>query len=787
MAVARVAAAPSKARSTHPNSMPLSQEGQKASRVAGSVLTNKPHAHDASRSQNPERLPPEKLVALRNEGQRYLSETFWRKKDYQKAHQLLTQAAEHGDAQAQYDVGVMHQEGWGVTVDLRIARSWYKRAAHQGHASALFCIGRIYFEGLGVARDQTRARRYLKKSADQGNAQAQNLLGTCYECGIGGESDLSRARKQYKKAASQGIAEAQYNLGCMYYFGHGGVRDYAKTCLYLQLSAKQGYTEAQDLLNGIHKFGFGDDLPEHLKFKGKGAGDSVESDSNPVTPKASLLSNTQRADRGLIDRGPVAMAKPISEKTPTIPPEEIPRAAESSDPPRQHLANPENAPAAPKAREEGAGGADLSCLHGRSEDILEGAEHTAARRAKQEELRSIKEDARIDDYYGTFLQSFNHIIKACEVAKTKILGKAKTTPVTSTLDAASDFVSAADSVIDIAIDAGIDVIESLPLVGTLIHIVKVALDAYSNIERRRAVVAAAIFFTSDMERQSTSEILARKLALAQAKELQRMPHSALGQNKKSIALAEKHCGALLEAIMKGKLKPRIDSEDIPKLMRVILGPKFKMQNPDLTSLTPRVRIRPGPENARSGPQLGAGGSVSARTKRSASLGAESASNTGPIPDSTGSRSRIDLEDNVRRLEEIQRSQERQLKEQEDMIRRLHEEGQRRKAELDEHARMMTAFRQALPTDRFSSAGCTGYQDQLQVSADAGAGADMGIPYRDLSQNVAQMDIRLRQLEISKATEEEHRGISPAGRGDFHEPVRGAREKLLGIVPKRGIQ
>ena len=48
----------------------------------------------------------------------------------------MLQAAEQGNATAQYNLGVMYDNGQGVRQDDAQAVQWYRKAAEQGHAKA---------------------------------------------------------------------------------------------------------------------------------------------------------------------------------------------------------------------------------------------------------------------------------------------------------------------------------------------------------------------------------------------------------------------------------------------------------------------------------------------------------------------------------------------------------------------------------------------------------------------------------------------------------------------------
>src|SRR5580700_10170024 len=55
-------------------------------------------------------------------------------------------------------------------------REW-KAAANQGQAEAQYNLGMLYWKGLGVASDPEEAFRWLRLAADQGQADAQFQVG----------------------------------------------------------------------------------------------------------------------------------------------------------------------------------------------------------------------------------------------------------------------------------------------------------------------------------------------------------------------------------------------------------------------------------------------------------------------------------------------------------------------------------------------------------------------------------------------------------------------------------
>ena len=73
----------------------------------------------------------------------------------------IRKAADQGDAAAQYNLGVMYDNGQGVPQDYAEAVRWYRKAADQGDASAQYNLGRLYADGQGVRKDYVQALKWF--------------------------------------------------------------------------------------------------------------------------------------------------------------------------------------------------------------------------------------------------------------------------------------------------------------------------------------------------------------------------------------------------------------------------------------------------------------------------------------------------------------------------------------------------------------------------------------------------------------------------------------------------
>ena len=67
--------------------------------------------------------------------------------------------ADAGDARAQFNIGVMYDQGKGVDRDHLSAVGWWRKAAEQGFASAQHNLANNLIAGDGVARDYMAAIR----------------------------------------------------------------------------------------------------------------------------------------------------------------------------------------------------------------------------------------------------------------------------------------------------------------------------------------------------------------------------------------------------------------------------------------------------------------------------------------------------------------------------------------------------------------------------------------------------------------------------------------------------
>ena len=79
------------------------------------------------------------------------------------------EAAEQGDAAAQFALGGQYATGDGVPQDMAQAVEWWRRAARTGHVLAELNLATAYQTGVGVPRNGATAVAWYRRAADQGD------------------------------------------------------------------------------------------------------------------------------------------------------------------------------------------------------------------------------------------------------------------------------------------------------------------------------------------------------------------------------------------------------------------------------------------------------------------------------------------------------------------------------------------------------------------------------------------------------------------------------------------
>ncbi|MCY4663019.1 MAG: tetratricopeptide repeat protein [Acidobacteria bacterium] len=159
--------------------------------------------------------------------------------DWGEVLRIVIPSAKAGDAEAQFNLGVMYTAGLGVPKDDIEALFWYRSAAEQGHAGAQYALGASYTAGDVLPQDHELAVRWFQSAAAQGHAAAQNALAGKHYRGLGVQQSYEMAAFWWRLAAEQGDVDAMHNLGNIYYLARGVPKDDVQAYMWHAIAARE--------------------------------------------------------------------------------------------------------------------------------------------------------------------------------------------------------------------------------------------------------------------------------------------------------------------------------------------------------------------------------------------------------------------------------------------------------------------------------------------------------------------------------------------------------------------
>lgn len=195
------------------------------------------------------------VVGMRNLGYMYLNARGV-SRDLDLAERYLRQAAQRGDGAAMTSLGYLLENH---RKDLAQARQWYEKGAELGVSDAEFNLGLVYEEGRGVTADPVQSLAWYRRAAEHGDVDAQYKVAQALFFGDGMPQDQVKAAEWYGKAAAQELASAQGKLGEILLFGWGVPPDPPKAVNLLQQAARQKWRDAYVALGHAYEAGLGVD------------------------------------------------------------------------------------------------------------------------------------------------------------------------------------------------------------------------------------------------------------------------------------------------------------------------------------------------------------------------------------------------------------------------------------------------------------------------------------------------------------------------------------------------
>lgn len=152
---------------------------------------------------------------------------------------------------AAYNLGEGYGNGYGVRLDLNVAKEWYRKAVEWGDSiNAAYSLAFIFYKD----NDFKDAYKYFNIASNHGECNSTNFIGTMYANGIYLRKDKTKSIEFYHKAYEQGDSLfAPLNLGICYQED----KAYDNSIRYYEIARKNGNPDALNALSYMYANGTG--------------------------------------------------------------------------------------------------------------------------------------------------------------------------------------------------------------------------------------------------------------------------------------------------------------------------------------------------------------------------------------------------------------------------------------------------------------------------------------------------------------------------------------------------
>ena len=186
-----------------------------------------------------------------------------------KCFGIFKKAADAGDSNGLYNLGMCYMQGYGCVQDQDLAYKCFLASAEAGHPESINNVGGFYRDGIVVRANPETAAKWFARSADLGNVYGMFNYALALQRGEGVEKDAKKAVELLKEASELGSAEAMNAYGMCYYNGDGVDKDAVEAVKWYRASAARGFAPAMDNLSSCYNLGVGvrKDEKEGLAWK----------------------------------------------------------------------------------------------------------------------------------------------------------------------------------------------------------------------------------------------------------------------------------------------------------------------------------------------------------------------------------------------------------------------------------------------------------------------------------------------------------------------------------------
>lgn len=177
----------------------------------------------------------------------------------------LEKSADQGNMDAAFLLGYIYQYAAGVQKDVGKSIGWFTKAADAGHIAAMITLAATYRTGDGVMKNKIKARDLYAKAAEKGNNNARTALAAMYMDGDGVHQDGKMALAWYNRAVKDGHAPAMLGLGALYARKDLGMENGPRAVYWTHQAVAHGHVPAVYALGLLYRDGVGTVLPDAYK------------------------------------------------------------------------------------------------------------------------------------------------------------------------------------------------------------------------------------------------------------------------------------------------------------------------------------------------------------------------------------------------------------------------------------------------------------------------------------------------------------------------------------------
>ena len=189
----------------------------------------------------------------------YLLHGKWMKKDLESGIQYLQNASDREHPAAYYDLGLCYELGNGVKQCIAKAVNLYLSSMKHNYTPAIVKLCRLYHVGKGVELNLEKSFHLAQTAAELGDIDGKAFLGKIYEKGSNGSSlvDEKKALELYTESAAANSRYGLVFLGDCYAFGRIVKKDELKAREFYERASILGYREAYSVIGSGYRYGEG--------------------------------------------------------------------------------------------------------------------------------------------------------------------------------------------------------------------------------------------------------------------------------------------------------------------------------------------------------------------------------------------------------------------------------------------------------------------------------------------------------------------------------------------------